>query len=312
MNNAANLRELLFNIASNHLSARKDPFKEHPHAKMIRSSRDLLSKIIPYDLEIKGSPGQGDWNHVPWIAIIDKRHSSGPQEGVYVVYLFSSDMKRLYLTLNQGVERLVKQYKTKKAVSILKNTAQNIRLFNELPGYHDDNNLSLDEKGNGKLYEVASIYYIEYDPVHLPKNEELQYDLINLIEFYIGLMVKDNFVTSNTVFEKQYKNKADEGRRILISHYRYERNPKLVQDFKRMKLDQNGELRCEACGFSFPEIYGERGEGYIEVHHKTPISNYSEVKTTDFSDLSLVCSNCHKMIHRRMPYLSMEKLLSLL
>ncbi|MDF2545771.1 MAG: hypothetical protein K0R93_669 [Anaerosolibacter sp.] len=56
---------------------------------------------------------------------------------------------------------------------------------------------------------------------------------------------------------------------------------------------------CKACGFDFEKIYGEHGRGYIEIHHKTPLSTLEEeIKIDPETDLIPVCSNCHRMIHR--------------
>ncbi|GAB6158809.1 hypothetical protein JCM39194_20090 [Desulfotomaculum varum] len=49
-------------------------------------------------------------------------------------------------------------------------------------------------------------------------------------------------------------------------------------------------------------------EGYIECHHTIPISEYAKEIKTRVSDLALVCSNCHRMLHRRRPWLSIDQL----
>jgi 5-methylcytosine-specific restriction protein A len=67
-------------------------------------------------------------------------------------------------------------------------------------------------------------------------------------------------------------------------------------------------LNCEVCGFSFLDAYGELGEGFIEAHHKNPMSlQEGEIKTT-LDDIALVCSNCHRMLHKGNPVLSVEEL----
>jgi 5-methylcytosine-specific restriction protein A len=71
-------------------------------------------------------------------------------------------------------------------------------------------------------------------------------------------------------------------------------------------------LTCEACGFDFFKRYGERGGGYIECHHRIPLSESGPTQTR-LKDLALVCSNCHRMIHRRTnDWLSLEELKALL
>ncbi len=54
------------------------------------------------DLKIKGSIGQGNTTHYPWVGIFDKRVSTGATNGFYIVFLFSDDFQDVYLTLNQG------------------------------------------------------------------------------------------------------------------------------------------------------------------------------------------------------------------
>ncbi|WP_245687108.1 HNH endonuclease [Streptacidiphilus griseoplanus] len=60
-------------------------------------------------------------------------------------------------------------------------------------------------------------------------------------------------------------------------------------------------LACEVCNFNFEQAYGERGVGYIECHHIVPLHVAGE-GATKLADLALICSNCHRMIHRRAPW----------
>jgi len=71
---------------------------------------------------------------------------------------------------------------------------------------------------------------------------------------------------------------------------------------------KTGRLECEVCSADFVKIYGERGQGFIEAHHKKPVSKLCENEKTKTSDLALVCSNCHRMIHRSNPMLSVAEL----
>jgi predicted HNH restriction endonuclease len=100
-----------------------------------------------------------------------------------------------------------------------------------------------------------------------------------------------------------------EGRKKLRSHFLRERNSRLVQDAKHRFTQKHGHLFCEVCGFDFGKFYGEYGEGYIEAHHKTPFSELDVQEThVSVDDLRMVCSNCHRMIHRKKPWLSVEQL----
>lgn len=94
---------------------------------------------------------------------------------------------------------------------------------------------------------------------------------------------------------------APEGRLLLRRHSARERNKGLRKKKIAAVLRHGGRLACEACGFDFEEVYGERGAGYIECHHVVPLHEAGEGRTK-LSDLALICANCHRVIHRRAPW----------
>lgn len=74
----------------------------------------------------------------------------------------------------------------------------------------------------------------------------------------------------------------------------YERNKNL-----RAAAIKHHGVTCKVCAFSFEEVYGERGKDYIEVHHLRPVSTLDgNTKVDPKSDMTVLCSNCHRMIHR--------------
>lgn len=97
------------------------------------------------------------------------------------------------------------------------------------------------------------------------------------------------------------KDEALEGSALLVSHKRRERDPKL----RAKKIAASASLDCEVCGLNFSQAYGERSEGYIEVHHTVPLHVSGMVKTT-LDDRALLYSNYHRMIHRS-PWLTPEE-----
>ncbi|MFJ6855260.1 HNH endonuclease [Streptomyces sp. NPDC091271] len=94
---------------------------------------------------------------------------------------------------------------------------------------------------------------------------------------------------------------APEGRLLLSRHRSRERNKGLRKRKIDTVLRQGRQLACEACGFDFEQVYGDRGTGYIECHHVVPLHEAGEGRTK-LSDLALICANCHRMIHRRAPW----------
>lgn len=93
-----------------------------------------------------------------------------------------------------------------------------------------------------------------------------------------------------------------EGKIKLRLHKVRERDAKLRKKAIENFLKQHQKVYCEVCGFSFEEKYGEIGKDFIEVHHLKPIASYSDNETTSLDNLKLVCSNCHRMIHKGDPY----------
>jgi 5-methylcytosine-specific restriction protein A len=86
-----------------------------------------------------------------------------------------------------------------------------------------------------------------------------------------------------------------EGRKVSRHINHYERNPKL----KAKAILLHG-TKCMACSFDFGKVYGERGEGFIEVHHINPVSTLkSETQVNPKDDLIVLCSNCHRIVHRK-------------
>lgn len=71
-------------------------------------------------------------------------------------------------------------------------------------------------------------------------------------------------------------------------------------------------ISCMGCGMSFSERYGEIALGFIEVHHIVPVSKMSPGYIVDPArDLVPLCSNCHSVVHRVDPPLSIETLRSI-
>lgn len=92
--------------------------------------------------------------------------------------------------------------------------------------------------------------------------------------------------------------KYSEGRKIEYYVTTYERNKK-----NREAAIKFHGTRCQACGFDFGEAYGKMGRDFIEVHHVKPLAEPGEeVLVNPQTDLVCLCSNCHRMIHRRKDY----------
>jgi 5-methylcytosine-specific restriction protein B len=139
-----------------------------------------------FHLQVKASCGAGNWTRYPWIAIFNTNITGTIQEGVYIVYLFSEDMHRVYLTLNQGCTNLKKNLGTKSAKNEMERIRENIRKDIANSGFNTDNDLDV---GN-KDYEYGSVFYKEYNSNDLPSDEDMANDLFKMINVYKAYFLK--------------------------------------------------------------------------------------------------------------------------
>lgn len=92
-------------------------------------------------------------------------------------------------------------------------------------------------------------------------------------------------------------------KRVYVN--RYERDPAA----RAACLRAHG-YSCKACGLNMALVYGPLlGRNFIHVHHLTPLSKIGpDYKLDPVAELVPLCPNCHAMVHREDPPLSIEKL----
>jgi 5-methylcytosine-specific restriction protein A len=99
-----------------------------------------------------------------------------------------------------------------------------------------------------------------------------------------------------------------EGAATQVTQTRYERNLQA-----RIACLQHYGFSCTVCDFNFEKQYGPLGKSFIHVHHVVPIALIGKKYQIDpVKDLRPVCPNCHAMLHKQEPQLSIEKLKKLL
>lgn len=99
-----------------------------------------------------------------------------------------------------------------------------------------------------------------------------------------------------------------EGATVTVTVNRYERDRTA-----RTKCIAHYGCVCHACGIKLADVYGAAAEGFIHVHHVTPIASIkSKYELDPIRDLRPLCPNCHAVAHlRREPY-SIEELQTML
>jgi len=132
----------------------------------------------------------------------------------------------------------------------------------------------------------------QYPDLNFYKTGSREYDL----EFTGIAIESGQFDFEDSSMETEVTIQSDiEGEVKRYYTTRYERSP----NNRRAAIAIHG-LKCMACGFSFEDAYGELGKNFIEVHHVVPLSSKKEKTAVNpETDLICLCSNCHKMVHRK-------------
>lgn len=298
------MRALIHTVLSNYSKALNESFIQHPVASILRTTipKLIMNKLHePERYLIKGSAGQGNWATIPWIAIFDTLVTQTAQSGFYPVLLFKEDMKGVYLSLNQGVTDIQRKYHRKaNEVLLLKAEDYRAQLLKRSSNFNLDKiNLSrTDQKPSklGELYDCGNILAKYYDAKNLPDDSTFFSDIEEMLTIYKSLVYNDSLPTNS------FNQEEDEAQFIGIEnvqkfrfHKRIERNQGLINKVKKYH-----GYRCKACYIDFSEQYLGLGKEFIEAHHLTPLSTLqgTKVELDIRNDFTVLCSNCHSMIHR--------------
>ena len=165
-------------------------------------------------------------------------------------------------------------------------------------------NLSID--GKTKLRDIAETDWSQYALIIAKsyKNEEDSMKSLNevLFDFMCILLL---FLTIKVDWdEESHQEPRAEGGLSFEASKRYERS----RVNRAICLRRYG-FRCMGCGILLQEIYGPIGANVIHVHHIVPVSQMggSYVLNPE-SDLIPLCPNCHNIVHRIDPPLSIDAL----
>lgn len=318
-----NFSYVLKKISSEFHEARNSPLKDHPLAKIIRKdfsniAYEMVEEKYREKLKFSSSPGAGQWNSAPWLAILHKNITSSAQMGYYPVYLFEPGFKTVCLVMGQGAERLEQAVGKAYALIELGKRAGKLRDATNSwvsAGFIDgsfktarDAAVMLNDQAKVDPWAIAVAFGKRYNIAALPSDEELALDLNRMIKIYCELIDKrvlgdlaiDRLLADMVVTGEmpEIMNGSIDGAKRVAYHknfeYRY-RNKSLIKRVKKLLGST-----CQACSFKFSELYGNSMMDFIEAHHSKPISEISE--NGDFLQPSaehfmVLCSNCHRAIH---------------
>lgn len=251
---------------------------------------EIKSCLATYSgFNVRGSMGQGNKAEVPWISVMDERITKSTQNGLYVVYLFKSDMSGIYLTLNQGITYFEGDYKSK-ANEKAKEVSDYLRgQVHDV--YFSKDQISLGNGSKAKGYAATTIISKYYSADSLPDDSVLLGDLLRMYGIYnsicdsIADFKYENFVkkvvsgyvgdissmTGKTYEDKRfkwvdfYKEMAD---KILVYKNNHPGLIKIVDD------------AFDACGYKNPLRMKESITSLLDLD---PFTFYSTVNRAPFS-----------------------------
>lgn len=159
-------------------------------------------------------------------------------------------------------------------------------------------------------YERGSIVALKYTRGQVPSETDLVHDLGRFLDLYRELITVHDALALAGGTEEQSPGLGPgaEGAKYRW-HLRIERNPRLSKAAKALH-----GTRCKVCSMEFSERYGDLGKGYIEAHHLVPLGELAgrpEPRILDpATDFTVVCANCHRMLHRQSPVLRPAELVA--
>lgn len=300
------IRDALKKVLFEYPAAKSALLEGHPLADYLRHAGAVevakaLGESTP-GLSVEGSPGRGNWAAVPWISIFDLAVTQGATTGYYLVYLFHATKPLVHLSLNQGTTA-VRQEFGRRTREILADRADLIRW--RVPEFVASLPVTQIDLGSADRlpgdYVAGHALGISYELEKLPDEEKLHSDLVTAVRAYRALTYRGGIDAEPEAQADMRQEFALTPTSILefrkyAYHRKVERNPTASKAAKKF----HGR-RCQACDLSFSERYGAIGEGFIEAHHLKPISTLEEGIAVSYdiaTDFAVLCSNCHRMIHR--------------
>jgi 5-methylcytosine-specific restriction protein A len=296
------MRDELLSVAVDYLRAIQEPFASNRVADHIRTEvpaavRRQMSADYG-DLIIKGSAGQGVWAAIPWVAFFDPLETTSATYGLYVVYLFSADMERLYLSLNQGTTAVYHEFGPRYGRQVLRSRAD--LMFNRVKE-HTKAGMAreIDLASDGSLalgYEAGHAIGYVYDLAAIPSDIVLAADLDQVLKLYRHLLFRGGVMPSDTLLETGGVKDIEEAHRYQMVR-KLERNPKVRKQVLALK-----DPECEGCGLAPLKDYALPSTKLpLDVHHLMPLSDLQEGARVTYKvpdDFAVLCPTCHRVVHQ--------------
>lgn len=270
----------------------------------------------------KSSIGAGNKARIPWVCVYNLGITKSVQQGYYIALLFSEDMTRVYLSLNQGVtkaEFAETQLFVNKALDYLGTSDRQQNLV------YRRINLSAKNNRLGEGYELSAIKSYEYHLGNLPTEEQFKNNFLHLLNDYNNLFkfANQSLASLNPLSESTYQEDIQkplepfviQSGGLPIPQLTHQHNKSYVRISKyAQKALRDANYTCEIDP-SHTTFITRHNHNYMEGHHLIPMSQQSKFNySLDVPEnIISLCPTCHRALHHGdakiiMPML--EKLLS--
>lgn len=193
--------ELISSAAREYQTAKQGPFKDASIGNKFRDEipKELRNSTDLNEFIVKGSIGKGNFADIPWITIMDQDITTSTTKGVYIVFLFSADGNKIYLSFNQGVT-----YFNERKIGEADIREISRKIGEKYPNSGSvESNIDLSASTPlAKGYERTNIYSYEYSTDDMLSDEEIIKDLETLVATYLD--VKADFMSAGGNIEDFY------------------------------------------------------------------------------------------------------------
>jgi len=234
-------------------------------------------------IKIKATKGLANIPYAPWIGARDVRLADKQSEGYSLVYLYSVDLKRVYLSIAFGTGQFIEVFKPKKeAYQKMRKAASRIQKVFE----NDLNiqNLILDpidlaatpKEFRQEGYEQSAIFSLSYEINNLPDDTKLLEDYEKMLDFYVDIFESPLTPSIDSLVNAVADPLRLEDTKVKIKNFEY-RWPKKT---KRKKTN-NKKVKAKKRRSDRSAFIGRKGEKIVfdfekEKLKKINLNNLSE------------------------------------
>jgi len=234
-------------------------------------------------IKIKATKGLANIPYAPWIGARDVRLADKQSEGYSLVYLYSVDLKRVYLSIAFGTGQFIEVFKPKKeAYQKMRKAASRIQKVFE----NDLNiqNLILDpidlaatpKEFRQEGYEQSAIFSLSYEINNLPDDTKLLEDYKKMLDFYVDIFESPLTPSIDSLVNAVADPLRLEDTKVKIKDFEY-RSPKKTKG----KTTNNKKAKAKKRRSDRSAFIGRKGEKIVfdfekEKLKKINLNNLSE------------------------------------